>query len=74
MPKGNKKARGTKGNKGGTGRPLKTEGERLTKIVSFRVSGELWDRINIAALENCQDNYGGFLREFLGTNLQIGGT
>lgn len=73
MPKGNKKAKGTKGNKGGTGRPPKTEGERLTKIVSFRISDELWERINIAALDNCQDNYGDFLREFLNTNLPVGG-
>ncbi len=69
MSKGNKKARGTKGNKGGTGRPPKTEGERLTKVVSFRVSDALWERINVSALENWFDNYGDFLREFLDINL-----
>ncbi len=69
MPKGNKKAFGKTGNKGGTGRPPKSDKERLSKVVSFRATQELFDRINIATMMSCGDDSGEFLRGFLDKNL-----
>lgn len=56
---GNHTARGTTGNKGGTGRPPKQPEKRLTKTV--RISQDLFDRINEAAVDACYDDWRAYL-------------
>ncbi len=68
MPKGNKGAKGTRGNAGNKfakGRPPNVEGERLEKLISFRVTDELYNQVSVAAMESGSDNVGVFLRDFL---------
>ena len=60
---GNPKAKGTTGNKGGSGRPPKTPGEKLTKTV--RISQRLFDKINIAAAKACYCDWREFLDELI---------
>ncbi len=69
MGKGNKKAKGTKGNKGGTGRPPKSEKDLLSKLISFRVTDELYDRVNVATMQSGGDNVGVFIRDLLTATL-----
>jgi hypothetical protein len=56
---GNRKARGQKGHKGGTGRPLKPAEEKRTKHVLL--SPRLWDKINLAAVAACESDWHEFL-------------
>lgn len=54
MPKGNKSARGTLGNKGG-GREALPPDEKKTK--QLRMTQRLFDKINKAAMKACYDDW-----------------
>lgn len=60
---GNRKAKGQKGNTGGTGRPPKPNDEKKTKIV--RMSPRLWDKIQLATVVACENDWHQFLEKLL---------
>lgn len=68
MPKGNKTAKGQIGNKGGTGRPPKLPEDKRSKHVC--ISPRLWDKINLAAMEACED-WHAFLEKVLDGRVTI---
>ena len=65
MAKGNPHARGTKGNKGGSGRPPKPTRHQLRHHVSFFVNDADWDAIQVGALNAGDTNYRDYLRRNL---------
>jgi hypothetical protein len=69
MPKGNKKAHGKMGNKGGTGRPPKPESERRNHKLYLGVNDALYEKIMSATLEACFNDYQDFLRFYLEKSL-----
>lgn len=60
---GNRMAKGTKGNKGGTGRPPKSPGEKYNKAVYL--SQRLFDKINIAAMKACYCDWRKYLDDLI---------
>lgn len=69
MPKGNPKAHGKVGNKGGTGRPPKADENRKTKHV--RMSPKLWDKIQIATMNVCENDWHEFLEKVLDGKIKL---
>ena len=65
MPKGNKHARGTKGNKGGGRKPLPSCTKK-SKMV--RVSPRLWNKIQLATKESFENDWRIFLEILLDTH------
>jgi hypothetical protein len=66
---GNRKARGTIGHKGGSGRIPMPEEKRLRHPVQFAVNDDLWNKIlkatELSGAESCQS----FLRQHLNESL-----
>lgn len=58
---GNRKARGRIGHKGGTGRPPKNPEDKRSKHILM--SPRLWDLLNVATMEACEDDWHTFLEK-----------
>ena len=61
---GNPNAKGQKGHRGGTGRPAYDD-PNDKRTLQKRMSQNLWDKINIAAMNACEDDWHEFLEKAL---------
>lgn len=67
---GNPHAKGLKGHRGGTGRPAYDDPNNK-RTIQKRMSQNLWNKINIATMEACENDWHEFLEKLIDGKIKL---